>query len=207
MAYWGFILKQHGQERCRQKGKTPGSAQAGEVTALGMLELLKSRIKRAKIITDSHYCAQALNEDLSIWEENEFESAKGKLVTHHDLWKKIAKLRMSLELEVEHQKAHTREGAHWHGNDEVDRYVQQRKVVSVRIEKWDRTPQGRAVPEEYVDEVVRSMYEALGHTGTLPTRKELEEQMLWIPNETQPMLMSLMVLQNMPTKVAGTQPL
>ncbi|XP_047225642.1 ribonuclease H-like [Girardinichthys multiradiatus] len=157
MAYWGFILKQHGQERCRHKGKTLGSAQAGEVTAVleGMLELMKRRIKRAKIITDSHYCAQALNEDLSIWEENGFESAKGKLVAHHDLWKKVVELRMSLELEVEHQKAHTREGAHRCGNDEVDRYVQQRKVVFVGIEKWDRMPQGRAVPEEYVDEVVR----------------------------------------------------
>ncbi|MEQ2176321.1 hypothetical protein GOODEAATRI_026747 [Goodea atripinnis] len=67
--------------------------------------------------------------DLSIWEENGFESAKGTFVAHHDLWKNIAELRMSLELEVEHQKAHTREGAHWRGNDEVDRYVQQRKVA------------------------------------------------------------------------------
>ncbi|MED6255748.1 hypothetical protein ATANTOWER_014437, partial [Ataeniobius toweri] len=56
-----------------------------------------------------------------------------------------------------------------------------RKVVFVGIEKWDRTPQGRAVPEEYVDEVVRSVHEALGHAGVLPTRKELEEQELWIP--------------------------
>ncbi|KAK5601891.1 hypothetical protein CRENBAI_019311 [Crenichthys baileyi] len=39
----------------------------------------------------------------------------------------------------------------------------------------------RAVPEEYVDEVVRSVPEALGHAGVLPTRKELEEQELWIP--------------------------
>ncbi|MEQ2186452.1 hypothetical protein GOODEAATRI_028612, partial [Goodea atripinnis] len=62
------------------------------------------------------------------------------LVAHHNLWKNIAELRMSLELEVEHQKAHTQEGAHWRGNDEVDRYVQQRKVVFVGIEKWDRTP-------------------------------------------------------------------
>ncbi|MEQ2179732.1 hypothetical protein GOODEAATRI_028191 [Goodea atripinnis] len=140
MAYWGSILKQHGQERCRQKGKTPSSAQAGEVTAVleGMLELMKRRIKRGKIITDSHYCAQALNEDLSIWEENGFKSAKGKLVAHHDLWKKITELRMNLELEVEHQKAHTREGADWRGNDEVNRNVQRRKVFFVGIEKWDR---------------------------------------------------------------------
>ncbi|MEQ2253445.1 hypothetical protein ILYODFUR_032176 [Ilyodon furcidens] len=136
MAYWGFILKQYGQERCRQKGKTRGSAQVGEVTAVleVMLELMKTRIKRAKIITHSHYCAQALNEDLSIWEENGFESTKGKLVAHHDLWKKIAKLRTSLELEVEYQKAHTHEEGHWRGH-EVDPYVQQRKVVFVGIKK------------------------------------------------------------------------
>ncbi|XP_047214804.1 hemicentin-2 isoform X3 [Girardinichthys multiradiatus] len=141
---------------------------------------MKRRIKTAKIITDSHYCAQALNEDLSIWEENGFESTERKLVAHHDLWKKIAELRMSLELEVEHQKAHTREGVHWHGNDEVDRYVQQRKVVFVGIEKWDRMPQGWALPEEYVGEVVLSVHEALGHAGVLPTRKELKEQEFWI---------------------------
>ncbi|KAM4521331.1 uncharacterized protein V3H82_002118 [Fundulus diaphanus] len=152
-AYWGFILKQHDKERCRQKGKTPGSAQAGE----------------------------ALKEDLSIWEENGFETAKGKQVAHHDLWKKIAELRLDLDLQVEHQRAHTRDGAHWRGNDEVNRYVQQRRIVFVGIEKWDRTLKGRVVPDVYVDEVVRSVHEALGHAGVLPTRKELEEQELWVP--------------------------
>ncbi|XP_014914825.1 endogenous retrovirus group K member 19 Pol protein-like [Poecilia latipinna] len=183
VAYWGFILKQDGKERCRQKGKAPGSAQAGEVTAIleGLLELGKRKIKSARLVTDSYYCAQALKEDLAIWEENGFETAKGKPVAHRDLWKKIAELKMQLELEVEHQRAHTHEGAHWRGNDEVDCYVQQRKIVFVGIEKWDSTPRGREVPEEYVDEVVRSVHEALGHAGVRPTRKELEEHELWIP--------------------------
>uniref|UniRef100_A0A3B5LE81 RNase H type-1 domain-containing protein n=1 Tax=Xiphophorus couchianus TaxID=32473 RepID=A0A3B5LE81_9TELE len=123
-AYWGFILKQDGKERCRQKGKAPGSAQAGEVTAVleGLLELVKRKIKSARLVTDSYYCAQALREDLAIWEENGFETAKGKPVAHKDLWKKIAELKLQLEIDVEHQKAHTHEGAHWRGNDEVDCY-------------------------------------------------------------------------------------
>lgn len=37
------------------------------------------------IYTDSNYCAQALTEHLNIWEENGFESAKGKAVAHKDL--------------------------------------------------------------------------------------------------------------------------
>uniref|UniRef100_A0A3Q0T9A0 RNase H type-1 domain-containing protein n=1 Tax=Amphilophus citrinellus TaxID=61819 RepID=A0A3Q0T9A0_AMPCI len=100
-AYWGFILKLKGKEQTRQRGKAPGSAQAGEVTAVleGLLELEKRKIKRAKIITDSYYCAQALKEDLTIWEENGYETAKGKKVAHEDLWKKIAELRMNLDLE------------------------------------------------------------------------------------------------------------
>uniref|UniRef100_A0AAQ5ZKW2 ribonuclease H n=1 Tax=Amphiprion ocellaris TaxID=80972 RepID=A0AAQ5ZKW2_AMPOC len=123
-AYWGFILKQGDKERYRQKGRTEGSAQAGEVTAVleGLLEMEKRKVKRARIITDSSYCAQALNEDLAIWEENGFETAKGKTVAHRDLWKKIAELRMNMDLEVMHQKAHTKEGDHWKGNDEVDRF-------------------------------------------------------------------------------------
>ncbi|XP_016521830.1 uncharacterized protein K02A2.6-like [Poecilia formosa] len=88
---------------------------------------------------------------------------------------------MQLELKVEHQRAHTHEGAHWRGNEEVDSYVQQRKVVFVGIEKWDRTPRGREVPEEHVEEVVRSVHEALGHAGVRPTCEELVEQNLWIP--------------------------
>uniref|UniRef100_A0A3B4ZR56 RNase H type-1 domain-containing protein n=1 Tax=Stegastes partitus TaxID=144197 RepID=A0A3B4ZR56_9TELE len=125
-AYWGFILKQGEKERQRQRGNVDGSAQAGEVTAVleGLLELEKRKVKRARVITDSYYCAQAMNEDLSIWEENGFESAKGKPVAHRDLWKKIAELRLNMDLEVIHQRAHTREGAHWRGNDEVDRFVQ-----------------------------------------------------------------------------------
>ncbi|KAM3582756.1 uncharacterized protein V6R79_016158 [Siganus canaliculatus] len=185
VAYWGYILKHQEKERHRQKGRAPGSAQAGEVTAIleGLLELGKRKVKRARIITDSHYCAQALKEDLTIWEENGFEGAKGKSVAHQDLWKKIAELRLTMELDVVHQKAHGKEGAHWRGNDEVDRYVQQRRIVFVGIEKWEKTPKGKVVPEESVEEVVRAVHEALGHAGTMPTRKELEKQQLWIPGD------------------------
>ena len=50
--YWVFILKQKGTECSLQKGKVPGSAQAGEVTAVmtGLLELDKRKSKRAKVI-------------------------------------------------------------------------------------------------------------------------------------------------------------
>lgn len=147
----------------------------------GLLELEKRKIKRARIITDSHYCAQALKEDLTIWEENGYETAKGKKVAHEDLWKKIAELRMNLDLEVVHQKAHTKEGAHWRGNEEVDRFVQMRKIVFVGIEKWDNTPQGKIVPKDCVKGVTRAVHEALGHAGADPTRRELERQQLWIP--------------------------
>ena len=34
VAYWGFILKHQGKEQFRQKGRVPGSAQTGEVTAV-----------------------------------------------------------------------------------------------------------------------------------------------------------------------------
>ncbi|KAE8283579.1 hypothetical protein D5F01_LYC18982 [Larimichthys crocea] len=80
-AYWGYILKQDGKEQFRQKGRVSGSAQAGEVTAIleGLLELEKRKVKTARIITDSYYCAQALKEDLTIWEENGYEGAKGKV--------------------------------------------------------------------------------------------------------------------------------
>ncbi|KAE8277286.1 hypothetical protein D5F01_LYC24832 [Larimichthys crocea] len=182
-AYWGYILKQDGKEQFRQKGRVPGSAQAGEVTAIleGLLELEKRKVKTARIITDSYYCAQALKEDLTIWEENGYEGAKGKMVAHQDLWKKIAELRLKMCLDVVHQKAHGKEGAHWKGNDEVDRYVQQRRIVFVGREKWEQTPKGRVVPESSVVEVVQAVHEALGHVGTMPTRKELEKQQLWIP--------------------------
>lgn len=73
---------------------------------------------------------------------NGFESAKGKAVAHTDLWKKIAELGMSIDLKVVHQRAHIKEGAHWRGNNEVDRFVQQRKIVFVGIEKWNKTPKG-----------------------------------------------------------------
>ncbi|KAI3351527.1 hypothetical protein L3Q82_020370 [Scortum barcoo] len=184
-AYWGYILKQNEKEKHRQKGRVPGSAQVGEVTAIleGLLELGKRKVKRARIITDSHYCAQALKEDLTIWEENGFEGAKGKAVAHQDLWKKIAELRLTMNLDVVHQKAHGKEGAHWRGNDEVDRYVQQRRIVFVGIEKWDKTPKGKVVPKESVEEVVQAVHEALGHAGTMPTRKELEKQQLWVPGD------------------------
>ncbi|MEQ2296913.1 hypothetical protein AMECASPLE_029318 [Ameca splendens] len=92
-----------------------------------------------------------------------------KKANSHDWSTKAVEIGQALN-DRHHQKAHTQEGAHWRGNDEVDRYVQQRKVVFVGTEKWDRTPQGRVVPEEYVDEVVRSVHEALGHPGVLPTR-------------------------------------
>ncbi|KAI3365726.1 hypothetical protein L3Q82_000687 [Scortum barcoo] len=184
-AYWGYILKQNEKEKHRQKGRVPGSAQVGEVTAIleGLLELGKRKVKRARIITDSHYCAQALKEDLTIWEENGFEGAKGKAVAHQDLWKKIAELRLTMNLDVVHQKAHGKERAHWRGNDEVDRYVQQRRIVFVGIEKWDKTPKGKVVPKESVEEVVQAVHEALGHAGTMPTRKELEKQQLWVPGD------------------------
>ncbi|KAK9517559.1 hypothetical protein VZT92_022919 [Zoarces viviparus] len=182
-AYWGFILKHKERERSRQRGRVPGSAQTGEVTAIleGLLELERRRVKRARVITDSYYCAQALNEDLSIWEENGFESAKSKKVAHENLWRKIAELRLTMELEVVHQRAHTQEGTHWQGNEEVDRFVQMRQVVFVGIEKWEELPKGRVVPEESVKEVVQAVHGALGHAGTVPTRRELEKQRLWIP--------------------------
>ncbi|GLD70801.1 endogenous retrovirus group K member 19 Pol protein-like protein [Lates japonicus] len=128
VAYWGYILKQEEKECFRQRDKTQGSAQAGEVTAVleGLLEMEKRKIKRARVITDNYYCAQALKEDLAIWEENRFEGAKGKTVAHQDLWKKIAELRLNMELDVVHQRAHVKEGTHWRGNDEVDRFAQQR---------------------------------------------------------------------------------
>lgn len=181
-AYWGYILKQNEKEQFRQKGRAPGSAQAGEVTAIleGLLELEKRKVKAARIITDSHYCAQALKEDLTIWEENGYEGAKGKMVAHQDLWRKIAEMRLKLDLDVVHQKAHGREGAHWKGNDEVDRYVQQRRIIFVGSEKWEQTPKGRVVPNESVEAVVQAVHEALGHAGAMPTRKELEKQQLWI---------------------------
>ncbi|KAI3377392.1 hypothetical protein L3Q82_008586 [Scortum barcoo] len=87
---------------------------------------------------------------------------------------------------VVHQKAHGKEGAHCtlaRGNDEVDRYVQQRRIVFVGIEKWDKTPKGKVVPKESVEEVVQAVHEALGHAGTMPTRKELEKQQLWVPGD------------------------
>lgn len=99
---------------------------------------------------------------------------------HQDLWKKIGKLWLNMDLKVVHQKALTREGAHWQGNEEVDCYVQQRRIVIVGIEKWDKTPKGRVVPKESVMEVVQAVHEALGHAGTRPTPKELEIQQLWI---------------------------
>lgn len=135
-------------------------------------------MKKAQIITDSYYCAQALNEDLSIWEENGFESAKRMMVAHQDLWKKIAELRLNMDLKVIHQKAHTKEGAHWQGNEKVDCFVQLRKIVFVGIERWDETPKGRVVPQECVEEVVQAIHEALGHAGTIPTRKALEKRVL-----------------------------
>ncbi|GLD65750.1 uncharacterized protein AKAME5_001719600 [Lates japonicus] len=69
-----------------------------------------------------------------------------------------------MELDVVHQRAHVKEGTHWRGNDEVDRFVQQRRVIFVGIEKW-----------------VQAVHEVLGHAGTLPTWKELEKQQIWIP--------------------------
>jgi len=114
-AHWGFLLKQNEEEHYRQRGRINGSAQAGEVTAVleGLLELQKRHVKRAKIVTDSHYCAQALNEDLEIWEENGFEGAKGRQIAHQDIWTKIAELRQSMDLCVVHQRAHIKEGEHW----------------------------------------------------------------------------------------------
>ncbi|KAE8278064.1 hypothetical protein D5F01_LYC23879 [Larimichthys crocea] len=103
------------------------------------------------------------------------------MVAHQDLWKKIAELRLKMCLDVVHQRAHGKEGAHWKGNDEVHRYVQQRRIVFVGKEKWEQTPKGRVVPEGSVVEVVQAVHEALGHVGTRPTRKELEKQQLWIP--------------------------
>ena len=152
VAHWGFILKQEGEERYRQRGKAIGSAQVGEVTAIleSLLELEKRHIKVARIITDSRYCYQALKEDLKIWEENGFEWAKGKQVAHYELWTKISQLRHMLELDVVHQKAHTKEGEHWQGNREVDHYVQLRKVVFIEIEEWEDGPMGRIVPEKSV---------------------------------------------------------
>ena len=98
LAYWGFILKQNGEERYRQRGKATGSAQVGEVTAIleSLLELEKIHITVARIITDSRYCYQALKEDLEIWEENGFEGAKGKQVAHSELWTKISQLRHTM---------------------------------------------------------------------------------------------------------------
>ncbi|KAE8291464.1 hypothetical protein D5F01_LYC11072 [Larimichthys crocea] len=144
----------------------------------GLLELEKRKIKTVRVITDSYYCAQALKEDLTIWEENGYEGAKGKMVAHH--WKKIAELRLKMCLDVVHQRAHGKKGAHWKGNDEVDQYVQQRKIVFVGGEKWEQTPKGRVVPEDSVVQVVQAVHEVLGHAGTMPTRKELEKQQLWV---------------------------
>lgn len=52
--------------------------------------------------------------------------------------------------------------------------MQRRKIVFVGIEKWDKTPKGRVVPEESVVEVVQAVHGALGHAGAMPTRRELE---------------------------------
>ncbi|TKS65594.1 hypothetical protein D9C73_028202 [Collichthys lucidus] len=56
-----------------------------------------------------------------------------------------------------------------------------RRIVFVSDEKWEQTPKGRVVPEGSVVEVVQTVHEELGHVGTMPTRKELEKQQLWIP--------------------------
>lgn len=66
---------------------------------------------------------------------------------------------MSIDLKVVHQRAHVKEGAHWRGNNEVDCFVQQRKIVFVGIEKWDETPRGRVVPEESVTGVVQAVHD------------------------------------------------
>lgn len=74
-----------------------------------LLELEGRKIRRAQVINDSVYCTQALKEDVSIWEENGFESAKARILAHQDLWKKIAELRLNMDLEGVHQRSHTRQ--------------------------------------------------------------------------------------------------
>lgn len=61
---------------------------------------------------------------------------------------------MNMDLDVVHQKAHTRQGEHCRGKNKVDRYAQQRKLVFVGIVKWGKILKGRVVPEEAVEDVV-----------------------------------------------------
>uniref|UniRef100_A0AAV2M8G8 ribonuclease H n=1 Tax=Knipowitschia caucasica TaxID=637954 RepID=A0AAV2M8G8_KNICA len=181
-AVWGYILKNKGEEKFRQRGRVPGSAQAGEVTAVleGLLECERRKIKQVLIVTDSYYCAQALRDDLAIWCENGYETAKGKEIVHMEMWKKIAELLMFIQVNVYHQKAHAKEGEHWAENKEVDNFVQLRKIVLVGAEKWERTEKGRIVPSECIMETVMAVHEEIGHAGIKPTRRELAKLDLWI---------------------------
>ena len=185
-AHWAYVLYEKGKEVTRQRGQAIGTAQTGEVTAVleGLLELEKRRIKKARLVTDSFYCYQALKEDLEIWQENEYEGAKGKEVSHRDLWEKIAELQLCMTLDVQHQRAHKKEGAYWQGNDEVDRFVQMRRIILVGSEKWEESPRGRVIPTEQAESVVQAIHENQGHAGIYPTRQKMEQLRIWTPEKT-----------------------
>lgn len=119
-----------------------------------------------KVILDSYYCYQALTDDLSVWIENGFRTAKGKAVSHEGEWLKINELRQKASIEVHHQKSHVKKGDYWKGNSEVDKLVQSRRLVAIGAKDWKMSESGKVVvPEALKEELVIRIHEEIGHAS------------------------------------------
>ncbi|KAL2091867.1 hypothetical protein ACEWY4_011665 [Coilia grayii] len=158
------------------------TAQLAEVTAV--VEALafadKRKIKKLKIVTDSRYVEQAMNEELPIWEGTGYKRNTGKDLKHQTCWKIIATLRKGKEVSVEHIHSHTDgDSAHHIGNREVDAVAQARSLILhqhiIFPKAWENEQGYICVPEDESKHYIKAFHELLGHIGLARLRIRLKE--------------------------------
>lgn len=172
-AKWAFILKKGPHEIKRQTGWVIGSAQTAEVTAIleGLLSCAEKKVRLVGVVTDSDYCYQAGNQELSLWKDREFQAARGQPLAHAEQWAIIAEQARSMHVRWYKVKSHTANIDYLHdGNRAVDKLVQERArpLKSLRLlapEPWRDSLGGITIPPDQVRYAMEVIHEALGHPG------------------------------------------
>ncbi|XP_078542299.1 uncharacterized protein LOC144828036 [Lissotriton helveticus] len=97
------------------------TAQLAELRALMLALEYADPSVTTLIVSDSYYCVQSYNENLSFWIQNDFRDSKGSTIKHKMIWVWVAELKEQLPLVfVIHSLGHQRVGVHAVGNSLAD---------------------------------------------------------------------------------------
>uniref|UniRef100_A0A8C6MCT3 ribonuclease H n=1 Tax=Nothobranchius furzeri TaxID=105023 RepID=A0A8C6MCT3_NOTFU len=173
---WGFVrlLK---DRKYQQAGQTVGSAQTAELTAvvMALADACKLKLRSVRLVTDSKYVKDGLDDHLAFWEAKDFQKTDGERLEHADLWTLVSCYKKKLQIQVTHVNSHTNGKSEDEiGNAEVDELVQARALFLPTAFLQNRS----AAADE---ELVTFAHKNYGHVGVLRLREIFKKENISVP--------------------------